>query len=191
MSNRSDITALLQRWRTGSADAESELFALVMPDLRRLARYLMKRERGGHTLQPTELVDEVYFRLVDAKDRDWQNRSHFFAIAGRAMRRHLIDHARGRQNGVVGLNDAGIHRPDGSRKLHLALTLDSLLEEMSAVHPEWCSVVELKFFLGLTDEEAADALGLKLRTLQRMWLEARRWLFSRMESAGVAQKAGR
>src|SRR5580658_4938340 len=91
-----DITLLLQQWREGNRDAENELFDLVTPNLRRLAHYLMKGERKGHTMQATELVDQIYFRLVGAKDRDWRNRAHFFAIAGRAMRRYLIDYARGR-----------------------------------------------------------------------------------------------
>src|SRR5438270_13000263 len=91
-----DITQLLHAWRDGSSAAESQLFELVLPNLRRLAHYFMRRERGGHSLQATELVDELYFRLIRAKDRDWRSRSHFYAIAGRAMRRYLIDHARGR-----------------------------------------------------------------------------------------------
>src|SRR5262249_11089276 len=93
-----DITLLLQQWRAGDRAAENDLFALVLPNLRRLAHYLMKGERKGHSLQATELIDQVYVRLVAAKDRDWQNRQHFFAIAARAMRRYLIDHARGRPN---------------------------------------------------------------------------------------------
>src|SRR6267154_2672268 len=96
-----DITQLLQKWREGDREAENELFRLVFPSLRRLAHYLMRGERKGHTLQPTELVDQLYFRLVSAKDRDWQNRAHFFAIAGRAMRRYLIDYARGRPNATI------------------------------------------------------------------------------------------
>src|SRR5437667_12610626 len=79
----SEITQLLHRWRDGNREAENELFALVLPDLRRLAHYLMKGERKGHSLQATELVDQIYFRLVAAKDRDWQNRQHFFAISAR------------------------------------------------------------------------------------------------------------
>src|SRR5215470_14213356 len=93
-----DITQLLHQWSEGDRKAEAELFTLVYPNLQRLAHYLMKGERKGHSLQPTELVDQIYFRLVAAKNRDWQNRRHFFAIAGRAMRRHLIDYARGRPN---------------------------------------------------------------------------------------------
>src|SRR5579864_5511901 len=91
-----DITHLLHQWRQGDPEAENELFDLVVPNLRRLAHHLMRKERPGHTLQATELVDQIYLRLVAAKNRDWQNRQHFFAIAARAMRRHLIDHARRR-----------------------------------------------------------------------------------------------
>ena len=91
-----DITGLLHKWRDGSREAENELFALVLPNLRRLAHHLVRGERQGHTLQATELVDQVYIRMISAKDRDWQNRQHFYAIAARAMRRYLIDHARGR-----------------------------------------------------------------------------------------------
>src|ERR1700729_3479847 len=94
--SKGDITRLLHEWRQGSPGAENQLFDLVVPDLQRLAHYLMLRERKGHSLQATELVDQVYFRMVAAKERDWQNRKHFFAIAARAMRRYLIDHARGR-----------------------------------------------------------------------------------------------
>src|ERR1700722_5637030 len=91
-----DITRLLHQWREGSREAEDQLFTLVMPNLRRFARHMMKGERRGHPLQATELIDTIYFRLVAAKDRDWQNRKHFFAIAARAMRRRLIDIGRGR-----------------------------------------------------------------------------------------------
>jgi RNA polymerase sigma factor (TIGR02999 family) len=187
-----EITRLLERWRQGEPGAEGELFSLVMPDLRRLAQYLMSRERKGHSLQATELVDQIYLRLVGAKDRDWQNRSHFFAIAGRAMRRYLIDHARGRPAAqFVALDGMEEFLRGDSARIETALSVDRLLEQLAAVHPEWCTVVEVKYFLGLTDEEAADALGMKLRTMQRMWLEARKWLFERMETQRASQSAGR
>src|SRR5262245_20392861 len=93
-----DITALLHRWREGDRAAEDALFTAVLPNLRRLAHYFIRRERPGHTLQATEIIDEVYFKLVAAKDRDWRSRGHFFAIVTRAMRRYLIDYARGRPN---------------------------------------------------------------------------------------------
>src|SRR6202049_1029981 len=159
-----DITSLLHKWREGSRSAENELFALVLPNLKRLAHHLMKGERKGHSLQATELVDQIYLRLVAAKDRDWQNRQHFFAIAARAMRRYLIDHARGRPNAeFVALEGIENLLPADSAKIDLALTIDRHLNDLAETKPEWCTLVELKYFLGLTDEEAADVLGLKLR----------------------------
>jgi len=175
-----DITFLLQQWRDGDGGAEQELFALVTPNLRRLAHYLMKGERKGHTLQATELVDQIYIKLVGVKDRDWQNRSHFFALAARAMRRYLIDHARGRPAAefvaIEGMED---FLPADSAKIDLALTVDKLLTELADEKPQWCQLVELKYFLGLSDEEAAEAMGMKPRTMQRMWSDARRWLYER------------
>jgi RNA polymerase sigma factor (TIGR02999 family) len=186
-----DITEILQRWRAGSRDAEDELFAMVLPHLRQLARYLMKGERKGHSLQPTELVNQIYFRLVAAKDRDWQSRQHFFAIAGRTMRRYLIDHARARPaSDLVALEELEGVLPARDSEIELALTIDRLLEGLAEVKPEWCTLVELKFFLGLTDDEAAEAMGLKLRSMQRMWHEARQWLFERAGSQGARQSAG-
>src|SRR5262245_36637888 len=146
-----EITQLLHRWREGSREAENELFALVLPKLRRLARYLMKGERKGHSLQPTELVDQIYLRLVAAKDRDWRNRGHFFAIAARAMRRHLIDHARGRPDAeFVALEGMKDFLPAESAEVELAITVDRLLEQLAETKPEWCRLVEVKYFLGLT-----------------------------------------
>ena len=187
-----DITHLLHKWRDGSRSAENELFALVLPNLRRLAHHLMKGERKGHSLQATELVDQIYFRLVAAKDRDWQNRQHFFAIAARAMRRYLIDHARGRPNAeFVALEGLENLLPADSAKVDLAITVDRLLTELAKIQPEWCSLVEVKYFLGLTDDEAADALGIKLRSMQRMWRDARQWLFEHSESGhGKPSAAG-
>jgi RNA polymerase sigma factor (TIGR02999 family) len=184
-----EITLLLRQWREGNRDAENQLFALVLPGLRRLAHYLMQRERKGHSLQATELVDQIYFRLVAARDRDWQSRKHFFAIAARAMRRHLIDHARGRPMAeFVALEGLENVLSADSGKLGLAITVDRLLDELSETKPEWSMLVEMKFFLGLTDDEAAEAMGVKLRTMQRTWCDARKWLFTRIErqeSAGA------
>jgi RNA polymerase sigma factor (TIGR02999 family) len=128
-------------------------------------------------------------RLVGARNQDWQNRAHFFAISARAMRRYLIDHARGKLDvrfTALGIDDL---LPAKSRQLDVAVTIDDLLEQLQAVHPEWCHIVEIKYFLGLTDEEAAEALGMKLRTLQRGWRGARQWLFERLEPDLVRQAA--
>jgi RNA polymerase sigma factor (TIGR02999 family) len=177
-----DITQLLQKWSEGDETAERQLFSVVFPDLRRLAHHLMQGERKGHTLQATELVNQVYFRLVAAKSRDWQNRRHFFAIAARAMRHYLIDYARGRPHAdFVALDGIENLLPAGSPKLDQAISIDRLLDQLAAKKPEWSMLVEVKYFLGLTDDEAADVLGMKLRTMQRMWVEARKWLFERME----------
>jgi RNA polymerase sigma factor (TIGR02999 family) len=155
-----------------------------------LAHYLMQRERKGHSMQATELVDQIYFRMVAAKERDWQNRKHFYAIAARAMRRHLIDHARGRPAAeFVALEGFENILPADSPKVDLAIAVDRLLDELSETKPEWSMLVEMKFFLGLTDEETAEAIGVKLRTMQRTWSDARRWLYTRMEP-GHAQSAG-
>jgi RNA polymerase sigma factor (TIGR02999 family) len=185
-----DITRLLHEWRAGSRDAENQLFRLVFPNLRRFAHYLMQRERKIHSLQATELVNEIYFRLVKAKDRDWQTRMHFFAIASRAMRRFLIDHIRGKPAAeFAALDGLENYLPATGAKLDLAITIDRLLDVLAETNHEWCMLVEMKFFLGMTDEEVADAMGLTVRTMQRNWSDARRWLYERMEP-GRAQSAG-
>ena len=184
-NDKGDITGLLQEWRLGDLAAENKLFDLVIPDLRRLAGYLMKGERKNHTLEPTDLVDQVYFRLVAAKNQDWQNRHHFYAIAARAMRRYLIDYARARPGAeFVRLDGLENLLPGDQGKIDTALTIDNLLNDLAQTHPDWCSLVELKFFLGLTDEEAADVLGVSLRTMQRKWRDARMWLFEKMGPGG-------
>ncbi len=174
-----EITLLLHEWRNGSAAAENQLFELVTPNLRKLAHYLMSKERNDRSLQATELVNEAYLRLITAKDRDWQDRKHFFAIAARVMRRYLIDQARKGKAAFVPIDpdqsDPGALPPED------AILLDQLLDELSHEKPEWCTVVEMKYFLGFTDEEAARETGLALRSLQRMWLDARKWLHARME----------
>jgi RNA polymerase sigma factor (TIGR02999 family) len=177
------ITRLLEKWRGGDREAENHLFELVLPRLHRLASYLMSRERRDHTLQATELVDEVYIRLVAAQDRDWRNRQHFYAIAARAMRRLLIDYARGRPRaGVLPLEQLETVLPSNDERLEQALEIDAYLDELAAAEADWCTIVELKFFVGLTDDETAEAMGVGLRTMQRMWRDARHWLFQRMEA---------
>jgi DNA-directed RNA polymerase specialized sigma24 family protein len=107
------------------------------------------------------------------------------------MRRYLIDHARGRANAeMIPLEGIKDFLPMESAKIDLAITVDTLLDQLAETKPEWCEIVEVKYFLGLTDEEAADALGVKLRTMQRMWLEARQWLFEHAEPTRANQSAG-
>ncbi len=178
-----EITGLLHRWSTGDRAVEERLFNLVVPDLHKLAQYLMRRERKDHSLQATALLNEAYMRLAQARQLDWQNRKHFFAVAARAMRRLLIDHARGRIPAQkVELNELMTLLPGPSKQLDEAIAIDTLLHEIEGTHAEWCSIIDLKFFLGFTDEEAAEALGMSLRSLQRQYGDARRWLFERLQS---------
>ncbi len=176
-----EITLLLHRWREGDPQAEPALFEALMPDLRKIAGCCFRAERPNHTLQPTALVNEAFVRLAHAKNIDWRDRGHFYALAARIMRRFLIDYARARPSVQFLPMDGFPERVLGQRTpLELAITIDTLLNEMDSVSRQQRAVVELKFFLGMTDEEAADALNLTLHTLQREWYRARRWLFERM-----------
>lgn len=176
-----EVTLLLQQWGTGDQQAESKLFELLLPDLRKIADRCFRRERPGHTLQPTALVNEAFIRLAAARNIEWRNRGHFLAISARIMRRYLIDHARSRPS-VAFLPMEGL--PEGllgrRTKLELAVAVDALLDELGRESHRQRAIVELKFFLGLTDAEAADALDLKLHTFQREWYRTRKWLFDRL-----------
>lgn len=178
-----EITILLQRWRSGDKDAEPRLFELLIPDLRKIAGYYLKGERQGHSMQSTLLVNEAFLRLVNAKQIDWQDRKHFFAVAARIMRHFLIDHARSKQTVVV-LPIENLPEPISSRHtpIELEIAIDELLTELESQSVQQCQAVELKHYLGLTDEEAAEALGLSLRTFQRTLRAGKRWLFQRLSA---------
>jgi RNA polymerase sigma factor (TIGR02999 family) len=177
-----EVTLLLDRWRGGDRDAEARLFEIVLPDLRLIAKRLLNGERRDHTLQATELVNRMYLRLTGAQ-LSLRDRAHFFAIAARAMRRELIDYARSRPHIEVlpleGFPELAAW--SGSRQ-DAALLIDLLLDQLRDANPQACTIVELKFFFGLTDEEAAEALSLPVRTLQAKWQDARIWLFERAEA---------
>ncbi|MBL8291755.1 MAG: RNA polymerase subunit sigma-70 [Bryobacterales bacterium] len=192
LPEKHEITVLLQQWRDRVPGAEDQLFSLVLPDLRRLAHYLMAGERRDHSVQPTALVNEIYLRLVNARDRNWESRRHFFAVASRAMRQYLIDVGR-RRNLVEFVTIEGFDESAFAKysQVDLALTIDALLKKLETEQPDWCTIVEMKFFLAFTDEEAAEALGMTVRTFQRKWMDARMWLFEQMESGRAAQSAGR
>ncbi len=185
------LTHLLQQWREGSRDAESRLFEIVLPQLHRLAAHYLRGERPNHTLQTSALLNEAYMKLFAAREIDWRNRGHFFAVAARAMRRYLIDYARSNHKlpaiplDLIG--EAGPSLPAG--QIEQAIAVDRLLEELNEFNPEWCSVVELKYFLGLTDEEGAEALQLSRDQFQKRWLRARQWLFERLEGSACKPKA--
>ena len=178
-----EVTELLERMRLGDKTAEGRLYEIVMPDLRRLAQHMMNRERPDHTLQGTELVGRMYLRLSGSK-LSLRNRAHFFAIAGRTMRRELIDYARRRPPVTIipleGLPEKFTAAAGDKRELMLAI--DELLDRMQETMPLECSIVELKFFFGMTDEETAEVLDLKLRPMQALWQDARIWLFENAEA---------
>jgi RNA polymerase sigma factor (TIGR02999 family) len=175
-----DITRRLHHWSIGNHDAENELFEVAFPTLQRLAQFFIKGERHGRTLEPEELVNQIYFRLAAAKNRTWQNRKHFFALAARAMRQHLIDRARARRNKeFISLEEIGESITAGFADLELLLSVSSLLNELAQKNPDWRKLVELKYSLGLNDRQTAEAMHIRLRTMQRMCSDARQWLFDR------------
>ena len=176
-----EITQLLQQWRTGDRQVEDRLFELLTPEMHQIAERCFRRERPGNSLQPTVLVNEAFLRLAKSKDLDWQDRGHFLAISARVMRRYLIDHARpGPTFCFCPWKDFRIASCGTRTPSELVIEVDELLDDLERESPSRRALVELKFFLGSTDQETADALGITLHTMQREWYRARRWLFERM-----------
>jgi RNA polymerase sigma factor (TIGR02999 family) len=178
-------TELLLAWGRGETSAFERLVPLVHDELRLLARRYMRRERANHTLEPTALVNEAYLRMVAVNRIDWQNRAHFFAIAARVMRQILVDSARrhrGPQHGGglphVPLDEALL--PSTVRHPDL-VALDEALKRLETVHPRKSRVVELRFFGGMTLEEAATVLGLSRDTVKRDWRFAKLWLLRELD----------
>jgi RNA polymerase sigma-70 factor (ECF subfamily) len=179
-----DITHLLLQWGQGDQAALDRLIPLVHAELRARARRYMGRERRGHTLQTTALINETYLRLVDAQQVAWRNRSHFFAIAARLMRRILVDHARERRYVKRGGGarrvtfDEGLVLGRGRREDLVAL--DEVLSALGQLDPRKSAVVELRFFGGLSVEETAEALDVSPETVRRDWRLAKAWLLRRL-----------
>jgi RNA polymerase sigma factor (TIGR02999 family) len=186
----SDVTGLLQRWRAGSADAEAALVERVHSELRRLAASYMRRERPGHTMQATDLVNEAYLRLVPQRPIKWENRAHFFGVAARMMRRVLVDHARRRRaakrdglaKGPVTLS--GIAEPKAPLEPVDVLALHDALSALSRLDPRQATIVEQRYFAGLTIEEIAEVMDISPATVKREWSTARLWLRRRMQGSG-------
>ena len=184
-----EITQLLAEWREGNQSALDELYPLVYDELHRLARRYMSRERKGHTLQTTALINEAYVRLVDQKNVQWANRSHFFAISAQIMRRILIDHARRnayakRGGGArqVSLEEVAAITPDPGGEL---LRLDEALKSLAEMDPRRSQVVELRYFGGLNNEEIAGVLNISENTVTRDWNMARAWLYQQLTGSGA------
>ncbi|HSJ65022.1 MAG TPA: sigma-70 family RNA polymerase sigma factor [Gemmatimonadaceae bacterium] len=180
MSQPGQVTQLLRRFQQGDRRALEEVYPLVYDELRVAARRALAREREGLTLQATELVHEAFFKLVGADGVAWQGRAHFIAIASRAIRQILVDHARRvqaekRGGGVehVTLGDAESPFTVPAEEM---LALDDALERLSQLEPRLRTVVEYRFFGGLSEREIAEVLGLSERTVQRDWIKARAWL---------------
>ena len=181
------VTDLLLAWGQGDDSALDRLIPLVRVELHRLARRHMRRERTGHTLQTTALVNEAYLRLVDLGRVRWQDRAHFFAMSARLMRRILVDHARLRQF---------VKRGGGARRIPFdealvsvernvdLVELDDALRRLADLDPRKGQVVEMRFFAGLSVEETATALGVSAVTVMRDWRVARAWLFKELRRRG-------
>jgi RNA polymerase sigma factor (TIGR02999 family) len=184
MSDR-DITELIAEVRKGNAAASDDLFQRVYGELRRLAASYMRHERPDHTLQPTALVHEAYLRLIDQRNLPGESRAHFFGVAANVMRRILVDHARahrankrGGRDVKVPLDDApalAVENPD------YLVDLDDALERLAALDPRQARIVELRFYGGLSVEEAAAILSIAPRTVDRDWRIARGWLRRQLE----------
>jgi RNA polymerase sigma-70 factor, ECF subfamily len=176
-----DITVLLSELRAGNRSAESKLMPLVYSELRRVARRYMRSERPDHTLEPTALVHEAYLRLVGQREINWQNRAHFFGVAAQLMRRILVDHARARKAEKRGGHEPRLALDEGlaftEEKSAELLALDEALTRLSQRDPRLGRAVELRFFAGLSEEEAAEVLGISTRTVKRDWQTARAWLY--------------
>lgn len=179
-----EVTRLLHRLEAGDEDALDRIFPLVYDELRRAAERQLRRERPGHTLQPTALVHEAFLKLSGQKLPDWKNRSHFFGVVARAMRQVLVDHARrrraakrggGEEPAMITGDRIGFEVP-----LDELITLDEALDRLNEVSPRLRQVVEYRFFAGLSERETADVLGITPRTAQRDWVKARAWLYKEL-----------
>jgi RNA polymerase sigma factor (TIGR02999 family) len=171
---------LLADWSRGDETARDALIPLVYEELRLIARRNLARERPGHSLQSAALVNEAYLRLVRHTTPDWQNRAHFFGVAAQMMRHILVDHARNRNTAKRGAGALPLTldaRIAGKAKPEVDLiALDSALNKLAAMDPQQSRLVELRFFAGLSIEEAALVMGVSTRTVERSWTAARAWL---------------
>jgi len=179
-SDQEDPTKLLERVSDGEAEAADRLMTLVYDDFHELAARFLRQEPAGHTLQPTALVHEAYLRLIDQKNVDWKGRTHFLAIGAKAMRRVLVDHARSRKREKRGGQRQRIIFDDkivlSSEHDEDLLAVDELLAELQDIDPRQASIVELRFFGGMTSAEVADYLGISKSTADREWRIVRAWL---------------
>lgn len=175
-----EVTELLHAWGRGDAAALERLVPLIFDDLRRMARRHLGGERGGHTLEPTALVHEVYLKLMDQRSADWQNREQFFAVASRIMRRVLMDYGKARQTAKRGKEVAKVPLEEafevGQGQDVDLVALHDALDRLGELDPRQRQIVELKFFYGFEHEETAELLGISATTSKREWKAAKLWL---------------
>jgi RNA polymerase sigma-70 factor, ECF subfamily len=181
-----EVTILLARIRSGDQDALPELIPLVYRELRRLAGHFLRQERMGHTLQPTALVHEAYLSLVGQDQANWQNRAQFMAIAGRMMRRILLEYARRRRAGKRIAPEPGKPSPAAAAaRWEEILAVDEALSRLDELAPQQARIAEMRYFAGLSVEEAAEALGISPRTVKREWAAAKGWLHAELSGGGL------
>lgn len=189
-SSSRNVTELLRVWGRGDSSALDQLLPVVYDELRRQAARHLRRERGGHTLQPTALVHEAFLRLVNQKNVEWQNRAHFFGIAARLMRRVLVDHARerlaGKRGGGIRLTLDEKMVASDERGIDF-LALDEALMKLAALDERQSRVVELRFFSGLNVEETAGVLEVSPATVKLDWSMAKAWLRRELGTRGRKQ----
>jgi RNA polymerase sigma factor (TIGR02999 family) len=181
------VTRLLAAYRAGDVGAMDQLVPLVYAELRRMAARHLRRERGEHTLQPTALVHEVYLRMVDQSDAPWQNRAHFVGFAAHLMRNVLVDHARRRRAAKRGRGDARVSLGAAAGVANTTdvdlVALDDALRALETIDARQSRMVELRFFGGLSIEEAAEVLGMSSAQVRREWTAVRAWLRRELERA--------
>ena len=188
-SEKPEVTQLLLAWSNGDEEALATLAPLMQQELHQLARHYLSHERAGHTLQPGDLVNEAYLRLIDSHQVQWQNRAHFFGIAANVMRRILVDHARRRNElkhgaGAVQVSLTSIEQVNPKPGTDV-LALDEVLSRLAELDPRKSQIVELRFFGGLSESETAEVTNLSLRTIQREWNLARAWLYQQLSLDGM------
>jgi RNA polymerase sigma factor (TIGR02999 family) len=180
------VTGLLRSWRDGDESALGQLLPLVHDALHRLAHQYVNSERPGHTLQTTALVNEAYLRLVDQQDVDWESRAHFFAVSAQVMRHILVDYARKRASEKRGgrlrrvtLEGEAVVSPERAAEI---IDLDDAMGTLERINPRGCKVVELRYFGGMNNKEAAEVLRISETTVERDWRLAKAWLYRELQA---------
>jgi len=185
-----EVSLYLSQMRAGDRDARTQLLQLMLAELRGMAERIMRSERVNHTLQPTALVNELYVHLLTGAQMDVRDRGHFFALAAQAMRRILVDHARGRrsqkrggQQQRVDIEGIALVTPGNLQQM---LELDQALERLEQMNARQCRIVELRFFAGLDEEEIARLLAISDRTVRRDWAMAKAWLYGELQTSATS-----